>query len=219
MSADHDPFYVARDEISQGIVRVRGWLQEYKSGGGAKPNLAWDISTELKQLDCDLQDLAATIGIVEKNPKKFRVTQEEIQKRRDFITQSKQQVGSLQEESQAAQQHVQSAPSNARPADDYYARAAEDHQQRLVARQDDQLQELSKVADRLNLTAATINEELHIHENLLKELDDDIDTQTAKMNFVMKRVGVLLKTSNSKQIGLIIVLFAIFVFLLFMLIQ
>jgi len=210
----HDPFYVARDEVAQGILRVRGWLKE--SRGTAQSDLAREITTEIKQLDYDLQDLAATIVMVEKNPSKYRVTQDEIQRRRDFISQSRQQVATLRDEAQAA---PTSTSSSTAPRNDYYSRAAEDHQQRLVERQDDQLQELSKVADRLNLTAVTINEELHIHENLLKELDDDIDTQTANMNVVMKRVGVLMQTSNSKQIWLILVLTGIFVFLLFLLIQ
>lgn len=218
MSGDHDPYYVARDEIADGISRVRTWVKEYASEG--KPKLQREITNELKQLEDDLLHLAATIGIVEKNPTKFRVTHEEIQKRKTFISQHRQFVVQLREEVQKVQlQNTQSASSSARPQEDYYSRVAEDHQQRLVARQDDQLQELSKVADRLNLTAVTINEELHIHENLLKELDDDIDTQTAKMNFVMKRVGLLLRTSNSKQIWLIIALTGIFVFLLFLLIQ
>ena len=57
------------------------------------------------------------------------------------------------------------------------------------------------------------------HQRMLQELDEDIDKETEKLNFVMKRIGKLLKTSDSKQLMLIVVLFLLMVFLLFLVIN
>lgn len=53
---------------------------------------------------------------------------------------------------------------------------------------------------------------------MLSELDDDIDRETEKMNFVMRRLGLLLRSSDSKQLWLILMLFCVFMFLLMLII-
>lgn len=88
------------------------------------------------------------------------------------------------------------------------------HQKQLIAKQDEQLTELSRYTERLNQTAVVINTELQQQQRMLTELDEDIERETENMNFVMRRLGILLQTSNSSQLWLILVLFGIFMFLL-----
>merc|ERR1712135_165010 len=82
-------------------------------------------------------------------------------------------------------------------------------QAQMMANQDEQLTELSKTAARLGDTARVINTELQDQQRMLDELGDDIDKETEKLNFVMKRVGRLIKTSDNKQICIIMALFAL----------
>jgi len=219
--ADHDPFYVARDEILQGQNRVRKWLEDYKNAGPS--TLMTEMTNEISQLEMDLQDLAATIGIVEKNPSKFQLSVDEINKRKQFISSNKENVSKLRQNAQAAQQQrkTQPTPLSARAAssEDYLVRAAGEQQQLYMRKQDDQLNELSKVTDRLGQTAHAINNELQDHHLLLKELDDDMDRETEKMNLVMKRVGILLQTSDWKLIWVILALMGLVVFQVLILIS
>ena len=83
------------------------------------------------------------------------------------------------------------------------------------AHQDNELQELTKCTERLNEKALVINNELEDQKLLLEQLDQDIDRQAEKMNFVMKHMAKVLKTSDTKQLYLIMVLTVIFVILCF----
>merc|ERR1712217_999576 len=87
---------------------------------------------------------------------------------------------------------------------DSFLRNQEQQQMQIIQQQDTALEELSKSAHRLGDTARTINVELQEQQKMLAELDEDIDKETEKLNFVMKRMGRLLKTSDHKQLCLII---------------
>merc|ERR1712232_820203 len=109
-------------------------------------------------------------------------------------------------------------------ADDRQSRANKENeafinQQLIVQQQDEALTELSKSAERLGQTAKTINIELQDHQRMLEELDEDIDRETEKLNFVMKRMGRLLKTSDNKQLCVIIGLVILAIVLLFLIIS
>eukprot|EP00386_Alphamonas_edax_P010280 GDKI01033317.1.p2 GENE.GDKI01033317.1~~GDKI01033317.1.p2 ORF type:complete len:119 (-),score=43.05 GDKI01033317.1:190-546(-) len=91
-------------------------------------------------------------------------------------------------------------------------------QQMLMQQQDEQLEELGRVAERLHTNAQLINNEIVDQQRALTDLDQDIDQQADKLNFVMKRMAKLLKTNDSNQLGLVLALFLIFIFLLFVLI-
>ena len=60
---------------------------------------------------------------------------------------------------------------------------------------------------------------LHDQQKMLEELDEDIDRETEKLNFVMKKIGRLLKTSDHKQLCVVIALFVLFMVLLFLIIN
>merc|ERR550525_767208 len=92
-------------------------------------------------------------------------------------------------------------------------------QAQLIAQQDQDLTLLSQSAQRLNETARAINTELQDQQKMLEQLDEDIDKETEKLNFVMKRMGRLLKTSDNKQLCLIIGLFVLAVVLIFLVIN
>eukprot|EP00434_Breviolum_minutum_P026455 symbB.v1.2.023389.t1/scaffold2138.1/size88104/1 len=92
-------------------------------------------------------------------------------------------------------------------------------QTQLRAQQDEDLEMLSLSAQRLGNTAQIINVELKEQQKMLEELDEDIDKEAEKLNFVMKRMGKLLKTSDSKQLCLIIGLSCLVAVLLFLVIN
>merc|ERR1712083_712582 len=92
-------------------------------------------------------------------------------------------------------------------------------QQQIIREQDKDLALLSQSAQRLGDTAKTINAELADQDEMLKKLDDDIDRETEKLNFVMKRMGRLLQTSDNKQLCLVIGLFVLAVVLVFLVIN
>ena len=69
-------------------------------------------------------------------------------------------------------------------------------QQDLMKQQDEDLNEISEIAQRLRMQAQTRNQELQDQHILLRKLEGDIDTNYDKLNFVMKKLGKLLKTNG-----------------------
>ncbi|CAD7948453.1 unnamed protein product [Amoebophrya sp. A25] len=245
MSQAGDPFYVAKDEIEAALRSVRQMCQdlEMNAGGSSsssssraadrsgprKLKLGNEIVAEIQQLQYDLQDVQTTIGIVEGNPSKFRVDQKELQSRKGFVQQTENSLKQILASTQATIKRIESSGSGEarQPVGNRLEREREmdevvqmgRHQQRqLVSRQDEQLAELSKTTERLNQTALVINTELTEQARMLTELDEDIDRETEKLNFVLRRLGILMKTSDSKQLWTILVLFCIFMFLLMLVI-
>ena len=89
-------------------------------------------------------------------------------------------------------------------------------QQMIMQHQDNQLDELARCTSRLNENATVINVELQEQARMLDQLETDLDRETERMNFVMKRMGKLLKTSDTGQLYTILCLMGVLAFLLFL---
>lgn len=85
--------------------------------------------------------------------------------------------------------------------------------QEIFDRQDHTLDDLARVTARLGESAVVINQELQDQQRLLHELDMEMDRQYEKMNFVMGKLGKLLRTNDLKQLMLVLVLLLVAVFL------
>mmetsp|Transcript_24140 Transcript_24140/g.47431 ORF Transcript_24140/g.47431 Transcript_24140/m.47431 type:complete len:116 (+) Transcript_24140:291-638(+) len=99
--------------------------------------------------------------------------------------------------------------------DEYY-RNQQQQQQMLIRDQDEKLDELGLAAERLHHTAMTINTEIKDQQVMLNELENEVDAEAEKMNFVMKKMAKLLQTSDTKQICLVLFLFVVFLILVFL---
>mmetsp|Transcript_10190 Transcript_10190/g.30612 ORF Transcript_10190/g.30612 Transcript_10190/m.30612 type:complete len:249 (-) Transcript_10190:40-786(-) len=246
LSSATDPYYVAKDEVQAAIKKVQTMHDEWKrllqSENTAKSTrfqeLHSEIAAELRSLDYDLQDITETIKVVEENRTKFQFDNSEIQSRKDFVQASRANVKALQD-SVASRQAVGKIESDRRQAlgtsssnparDDRQNAAARENeafmdrqrqeQAQLIAQQDQDLALFSQSAQRLRETAQAINVELQDQQKMLEELDEDIDKETEKLNFVMKRIGRLLKTSDNKQLCLIVGLCVLLLVLVFLVIN
>ncbi|KAH0487291.1 MAG: hypothetical protein KVP17_002588 [Porospora cf. gigantea B] len=71
----------------------------------------------------------------------------------------------------------------------------------LTGQRDEQLQQLSISAQRLNKAANTINEELELQQRMLISLDEEVDLQGAQMGAVMDRMSKVFKTNSEHSVG------------------
>lgn len=101
-----DPFFVVKDEVCKALNKTRGlyqrWgeLQEEGTIVTSKEQLDWtntELRNALRSIEWDLEDLEETIGIVEKNPRKFKIDGGELAARRTFIEHTKEEVKSMKE--------------------------------------------------------------------------------------------------------------------------
>lgn len=239
MSGSADPYYIAQEEVRAAVRKLqdiheewKGILQKENTSKSSRFNMLHsELAGEIQQLEYDLQDVVATINMVEENRAKFQIDDSEINRRKDFVKSSQRTVQDIKDSYSSRQaldkiQADQRKPANrgddsnhaaVRENDNFLGRQRQEQEQ-IIAQQDEELTQLSKVAQRLGDTARTINVELQDQQKMLQELDEDIDRETEKLNFVMKKMGRLLKTSDSKQLCVIIALFILFMVLLFFLI-
>lgn len=66
----------------------------------------------------------------------------------------------------------------------------------LIKQEDQQLDEISELAIRLHNHASIINVELQDQHVAIEKLNMEVDENIEKMNFVMKKLAKLLKTSG-----------------------
>lgn len=243
MSGSADPYYIAQEEVRSAVRKVQTMHEEWKEllqrentyNSLRFKELHSELQGELQHLVYDVQDVSETIKMVEDNRGKFQIDDAEIAKRKDFAKSCDQSIQEIkdsvssrqtQEKMQADQRKAQSVVDRSEERNrvavkenEVFLNRQRHEQAQIIEQQDQELTELSKVAQRLGDTARTINVELHDQQKMLDELDEDIDRETEKLNFVMKKMGRLLKTSDHKQLCVIIALFALFVALMFFLIN
>ncbi|CAK63452.1 unnamed protein product (macronuclear) [Paramecium tetraurelia] len=88
----------------------------------------------------------------------------------------------------------------------------------ILNEQDDHLNEIADIANRLHNAAVNINVEIDHQGKQITQLDVEMDKTQKKMNFVQKKLGDLLKTNDQSQICTILILFGTLCALIFLLI-
>lgn len=247
MPSAADPYYVARDEVDAKIRKVQDMHSEWKrllhSENTARSqrfqHLHAEILAELQNTDYDLQDITATISMVEDNRARFNMAEAEIKSRKDFVSRSRVSVREMHDsvagtaasaKIEADKRQILTTRHNeSKAAHDRQGQVTKDNdafldrerqtQQRIMEQQDETLDQIASSAHRLQGAANTISIELKEQQAMLEQLDDDIDKETEKLNFVMKRIGRLLQTGDSKQICLIVALFILMIVLIFLVIN
>ncbi|CAN0123853.1 unnamed protein product [Ectocarpus sp. 12 AP-2014] len=243
--ASHDPFYAVRDEVSAKIEYIKVRLERFQdllNNTNTAQNrdfqdLRKGLTKEVKGADAQLRDLRRTVEYVENNRDSFvHIDNAELSERKTFLSDSKQVLLRAsdaldgQQTNEKMAQDDRSEMAKYRSKGDLGARTEVerdntehvlDHQSRVrmqLARQDEDLEELGTHVERVGETATVINEELRSQNRLLTALDDDMDEATESMNFVMGRLGKLLKTKSKCQIWTILLLSFILIILVLMLI-
>lgn len=70
-------------------------------------------------------------------------------------------------------------------------------QNELIEEQDQHLDEIIGIAERIKKQGHVINKEIDEQGKYIGELNTEIDTTTQKLNFVQQKLGKLLKTNGN----------------------
>ncbi len=88
----------------------------------------------------------------------------------------------------------------------------------MMKAQDEVLDELDEAVTRVGGMAGTINEELHLQNKMLFELEEDLSDAEEKLGMVLGKLAKMLKTKNKFQLGTIMCLSLVVVVLFFLVI-
>ncbi|XP_075132149.1 syntaxin-10 isoform X1 [Leptodactylus fuscus] len=88
-----DPFSVVRGEVQKALNTSRGLYQRWcellqESQVTSVEEFDWttnELRNSLRSIEWDLEDLEETISIVESNQKKFKISEAELNERREFV--------------------------------------------------------------------------------------------------------------------------------------
>lgn len=213
LAARADPYYAARDETAEGIKDLERSFRDWQLQRGTDPkrhaNAGRRLLETIEELLGEVTTIEKTVEAAERHAARFGLAPEEVQQRRAFVVAQRDILKNIQSRISNALQAQSAAASQASSRVAAEANAAffhsqqQQHQQ-LLLQQDSQLEELSQSADRLHETALMINRELEDQQRMLNELDEDIEHQSAQMNFLMRRMAKILKTSSMRQLCLIL---------------
>ncbi|CAH1785434.1 unnamed protein product [Owenia fusiformis] len=245
-----DPFFVVKEEVQKALQTAKTLYQRWSEivddkSGMSKEELDWtanELRNSLRSIEWDLEDLDETIGIVEKNPKKFKIDQMELRERKAFVHRTKISVKDMKDDLANPKRRIredkntktallQNGPS--RPQDKYtrldndisnsnsrFIEDTQQQQQMLIRSQDDQIDQMGASVTVLKNVSHHIGNELDDQALMLDDFSHEMDNTDSRMDSVMKKMAKVLHMSNDRRqwcaIGVLVVIMII-VILLFIL--
>ncbi|XP_054865996.1 syntaxin-10 isoform X1 [Amphiprion ocellaris] len=221
-----DPFFVVKGEVQKALSRARGlfdrWEELLQDGTQvSRDELDWsanELRNCLRAIDWDLEDLSETISIVESNPGKFRLGDNELQERRDFVERTRKSVQEMKDQLSSPSAVAQAEKKNRQAllastgqdrstgleahlvsANSRYIQEQQEQQQLIMQEQDEQLELVSGSIRVLKDMSGRIGDELDEQAVMLGDFGDEMDQTSSRMDSVLKKLEkVSHMTSNQR---------------------
>ncbi|KAK2869087.1 hypothetical protein Q7C36_000958 [Tachysurus vachellii] len=254
-----DPFFVVKGEVQKAVNTAQGLYQRWTEllqdpGSATKEEIDWttnELRNSLRSIEWDLEDLDETINILtilihvkfiillmaNSNPRKFNLDSTELNKRKAFITNTRQTVKDMKD--QMANQAMSLSDKKSRqtlmgeggsrgpiwqPGGDKYTRLdrelqsansqfideQQSQQQLMAEQQDEQLELVSGTIGVLKNMSERIGQELDEQAVMLDDFSHEMDNTQSRLDNMMKKLAkVSHMTSDRRQWCAIGILLAI----------
>ena len=114
MMADEDPFVLVQEESSRTLLDVKAQMGQWKELSNSSSEmdqtealqLKVRITSTLEELRQDLEDMQATVDIAAKDPAKFNIGQDELQRRRNFVSKTRKEANAISDTLEASKSRV-----------------------------------------------------------------------------------------------------------------
>ena len=182
----NDPYYVVRDEIARHVDD----LARRARSGAASATVSAALERDIESARWELDELDRAIAVAERESARAREAVDEAM----ATTRARARAGRANGDGDG-----DANGTTTRTAGDAGVGEAgfDDHQQLLVRRQDEDLDDISASITRIGQVGLTIGEELASQSKMLEDLDEDVDGVNArlaaaerKMRDVLKKVGL-----------------------------
>ncbi|CAH9063676.1 unnamed protein product [Cuscuta epithymum] len=237
MSSAQDPFYIVKEDIQQSIDKLLSSFHQWEripSSSGEYQHLMMELLATCQSITWQVDELDKTITVASKHPAWYGINETELDKRRRWTNGARTQVGKVKKVVVVGQEstglsvmemrrELMALPNShqtdkrersTNPNSDDFVSAESDRQLLLIKQQDDELDELSASVKRIGGVGLTIHDELLSQEKLIDELGVELDSTSTRLDFVQKRVAMVMKKATLKgQIMMILFLIGIFIIL------
>ncbi|XP_010549364.1 PREDICTED: syntaxin-61-like [Tarenaya hassleriana] len=238
MSSAQDPFYIVKEEIQESIDKLQSNFHKWERippDTGEQVHLTKELLAACESIEWQLDELNKAITVAARDPAWYGINEAELEKRRTWTSNARTQVGSAKKtvlagkgsngvagakemrrelmrmpNSSETERYDQFAARN----DDDFVQSQSDRQLLLIKQQDEELDELSISVQRIGGVGLTIHDELVSQERIIDELGTEMDSTKNRLDFVQKKVGMVMKKAGAKgQIMMICFLLALFIVL------
>ncbi|XP_055820585.1 syntaxin-61-like isoform X2 [Solanum dulcamara] len=240
MSSVQDPFYIVKEEIQESIDKLLSMLHQWEqipADSGAHVHLTKELLATCESIEWQVGELDKTIDVAARDPSWYGIDCIELDKRRRWTSNARAQVGTMKKAVVAGKDSNGTSTSNLNgmrrellrlPDSDqkersnaYSARKNDDFMSSESDRQqDDELDELSASVVRIGDVGLTIHDELLAQDKIVNELGMEMDSTSNHLDFVQKKVSMLMKKASIKgqmtMICFLIVLFIVLFVLVFL---
>ncbi|XP_058742947.1 syntaxin-61-like [Vicia villosa] len=240
MPSAQDPFYVVKEDIQDSIDRLQSNFHQWEntSDTGEHLNLSKEVLATCGSIEWQVDELDKAISVASRDPSWYGIDEKEIENRRRWTSNARTQVRTVKKTVEARKgsnttthanmngmhrelmrhpdSHQSTSKSNQYAAgdNDDFIESESDRQMLLIKRQDEELDELSLSVQRIGGVGLTIHEELLGQEKILDELGNEMDSTSHRLDFVQKRVAMVMKKASVKgQMMMLCALLALFIFL------
>ncbi|XP_030401981.1 syntaxin-10 isoform X1 [Gopherus evgoodei] len=226
-----DPFSAVRGEVQKAVNTARGLYERWcellqETHVVSTEEFDWttnELRNSLRSIEWDLEDLEETIGIVESNPRKFRIEASELTERRAFVRQMRDSVKEMRDhisspsalafaERKNREMLIGGGASQKPPPERYgqlreelvsansrYIEEQQLHQQLIIDQQDEQLELVSGSIRVLKHMSGRVGDELDEQSLMLEEFAQEMDHTQSRMDGVLKKMAkVSHMTSETK---------------------
>ncbi|XP_077232876.1 syntaxin-61-like [Tasmannia lanceolata] len=248
MSSAQDPFYIVKEEIQESIDKLQTTFHQWEqtpSNTGERVHLTKELIAGCESIEWQVDELDKAIGVASRDPSWYGIDEVELEKRRRWTSTARNQVGTVRKAVEAGKEQTNLVGANlngmrkelmrvpidssylagkstqyvAHDNDDFIS-SESDRQMLLIKQQDEELDELSASVERIGDVGLTIHEELLGQEKILDELGLEMDSTSNRLDFVQKKVALVMKKAGAKGqlmmiVGLVILFIVLFVLVFF----
>ncbi|KAL7209059.1 hypothetical protein ACSBR1_030749 [Camellia fascicularis] len=240
MSSAQDPFYIVKEEIQDSIDKLLSTFHKWEripADSQEQQKLTKELLVGCESIEWQVDELDKAISVAARDPSWYGIDEAELDKRRRWTSTARTQVGNMKKKVVAGNELDDISTSNvngmrrelmrmpnshqtdrssqyaAQDTDDFIS-SESDRQLLLIKQQDEELDELSASVERIGGVGLTIHEELLAQEKIIDVLGMDMESTTNRLDFVQKKVGMVMKKAGAKgQLMMILFLVVLFIVL------
>ncbi|KAG6488908.1 hypothetical protein ZIOFF_050163 [Zingiber officinale] len=208
MTPARDPFYIVKEEIQASIDKLQSTFKQWEQAPldiGERVHLTKELLSSCESIEWQVDELDKAIAVAVKDPARYSLDVIELERRRKRTVQAESK-GSLAPNLNGAHHELMRHPndynSKAGRSDsdtDDFISSESDRQLLLMKQQDEELDELSASVQRIGGIGLTIHDELVGQERILDDLSLEMETTSNRLDFVQKKVAVVMKKAVDIQ--------------------
>ncbi|KAG8487434.1 hypothetical protein CXB51_020993 [Gossypium anomalum] len=212
MSKAQDPFYIVKEEIQESIDKLQSSFHQWERilpDTGEQVHLTTELLAICESIEWQVDELNKTIDVAARDPSWYGIDNRELESQRRWTITARTQVGDVKKSVVARKENGNSASA-----------------MRLFGclliggsrQQDEELDELSASVERIGGVGLTIHEELLAQEKIIDDLGTEMDSTTNRLDFVQKKVAMVMKKASAKGQIMMILFFLVLFIILFILV-